>query len=78
MLAGRNCGGGKSDRQRRERIAAAGLARLWGRQGEQRAMRTVFVLIAVLLIAAAVWFAPRCNPGDDGVRIGGVMVYGCK
>jgi hypothetical protein len=41
-------------------------------------MKWIIAIAAVLLVAAVIYFAPRCQPGDDAIRIGGVIVAGCK
>lgn len=41
-------------------------------------MKTALILAAVIaLIASAVYFAPRCQPGDEVFRVGNVKMKGC-
>lgn len=36
------------------------------------------ILALILLIGAALYLTRGCQPGDPGIRIGGMVVAGCK
>lgn len=38
---------------------------------------SLLTVAACLLLAGAVAYAPRCQPGDPGVYVGGMLVGGC-
>jgi hypothetical protein len=36
------------------------------------------ILIIIIFLSLAVYLAPRCQPGQGGTRLGGMLIEGCR
>jgi hypothetical protein len=42
------------------------------------AIAAVILLLIVIFLSIAVYVAPKCQPGQSGARLGGMLIEGCR
>jgi hypothetical protein len=42
------------------------------------AMVIAIILLAIIFLSVAVYVAPKCQPGQGGTHLGGMLIEGCQ